>query len=100
LVSLRDFARRSSAFCSIALPSLLLLFRVSVGRSICSSAGTFRVVCRVFLRVSVAVSSNCRAVSRTLLVGFTTRLGRFGVEKGASCSTTISAPIGSAMTVG
>ncbi|KAL5603998.1 hypothetical protein FOVSG1_006748 [Fusarium oxysporum f. sp. vasinfectum] len=52
-----------------------------------------------FLRVSMAVSSNCHAVSRTLLVGFT-RLGRFGVEKGASCSTTISAPAGSAMTVG
>ncbi|KAM5519485.1 hypothetical protein FOXYSP1_17909 [Fusarium oxysporum f. sp. phaseoli] len=31
-------------------------------------------------------------------MGFTTRLGRFGVEKGAPCSTTISAPIGSAMT--
>ncbi|KAK2666343.1 hypothetical protein RAB80_014059 [Fusarium oxysporum f. sp. vasinfectum] len=47
----------------------------------------------------MAVSSNCRAVSRTLLVGLTIRLGLFGVEKGASsCSTTISAPIGSTMT--
>ena len=34
------------------------------------------------------------------LVGFTTRLDRFGAEKGVSCSTTISAPTGSAMAVG
>jgi hypothetical protein len=106
LVSLRDSASRSSAFYSMALPSLPpllplpLLFRVSVSRSIYSSVGTFRIVYRVFHRVSIAVSSDCRAVSRNLLIGFTTRLGRFGVEKGASYSTTTSVPIGSAMTVG
>ncbi|KAH6953929.1 hypothetical protein BKA56DRAFT_604130 [Ilyonectria sp. MPI-CAGE-AT-0026] len=83
-VFVRDSPSNSNALWGIALPLLLLLFLPSLGRSVSPPLDVVRVAC--LLIVSFAAFSSCCAVSRTLLVGFATRLGRFGVEKGVSCS--------------